>query len=71
MILQQAAAVQRAEATKIMSMEPSSEEEDETQLGTGTGTGTGTGSYSRSVHSTLGYVTTLSRGWGGEYGTQL
>ena len=52
MILKQAAAIQRSEGTRVMSMEPSSEEEDETtQMGTGTGTGT---SFSRSGRSTLG-----------------
>ena len=60
MILQQAAAVQRNEGTRIMSMEPSSDEEDETTQ-MGTGTGTGTGSYSRSAHSTLGYVSCYER----------
>ena len=52
MILQQAAAQSRVEATKIMSMEPSEDEDDTTQMGTGTGTGSA--SFSRSIHSTLG-----------------
>lgn len=51
MLLQQASMPARAEATKIMSMEPS-DDEDDTQMGTGTGTASG--SYSRSIHSTFG-----------------